>query len=119
MNTTNKKMENVSQTLSVGSITETYRNISDIWDELTNHPDYITTGPEKLFTVQSLVECFRSDWESDNEKELTDKQVDELEKMIIENKENISDTIWEFFQSPLEYSHWKDDCDEYEQFMNQ
>jgi hypothetical protein len=106
------------ENLNNNTMNSNQRNINDIWNELINHPDYITTGPEELFTVQSLVEVFSTDWEEDNDDTLTEDQLVELRKMIVENKENISDTIWEFFRSPFEYSHWKDECDEYQQFIS-
>jgi len=93
------------------------KDINEIWNELINHPDYVTTGPEELFSIQSLVETFRCDYEGENDEELTEDELVKLEGMIRLNKKNISDTIWEFFRSPYEYSHWMDDCEEYQEFL--
>jgi methionine synthase II (cobalamin-independent) len=91
------------------------KTINELWDELTNHPDYVTGS---LWTVEDVASNFECEVESYLEDELNLEEIDEadIEKysldIVKQNIEIFKNTIMEFESYSYEYGTWEITIDE-------
>jgi hypothetical protein len=91
------------------------KTINELWDELTNHPEYVTGS---LWTVEDVASNFECEVESYLEDELNLEEIDEadIEKysldIVKQNIEIFKNTIKEFESYSYEYGTWEITIDE-------
>ena len=91
------------------------KTINELWDELTNHPDYVTGS---LWTVEDVASNFEWQVEDYLEEKLNLEEIDEtdIEKYSIDVvKQNIQifkNTIDKFESYSYEYGTWEITIDE-------
>jgi hypothetical protein len=91
------------------------KTIYELWDEIKNHPDYVTGS---LWTVEDVASNFECEVESYLEDELNLEEIDEadIEKysldIVKQNIEIFKNTIMEFESYSYEYGTWEITIDE-------
>lgn len=91
------------------------KTINELWNELTNHPDYVTGN---LWTIKNVASDFESELESYLEDELNPEEFDEIDiekyslDIVKQNIEHFKETIEEFQSNSYEYGSWEIDINE-------
>jgi hypothetical protein len=86
------------------------KTINELWDELINHPDYVTGS---LWTVEDVASNFECQVEEYMEEKLNLEEIDEtdIEKysldIVKQNIEIFKNTINEFESYSYEYCSWE------------
>ena len=86
------------------------KTINELWDELTNHPDYVTGS---LWTVEDVASNFECEVEEYMEEKLNLEEIGEtdIEKysldIVKQNIEIFKNTIKEFESYSYEYCSWE------------
>jgi hypothetical protein len=92
------------------------KTINELWDELTNHPDYVTGS---LWTLENVASNFECEVEEYMEEKLNLEEIDEadIEKysldIVKQNIEIFKNTIDEFESYSYSYGcSWEPDIDQ-------
>ncbi len=79
------------------------KNISEIWQELINHPEYVTGS---IWTIESVAEVIETNIE-DDEFDLHGMSLEDYTKEIVtKNKSKFTDLIDDFEADCYKHDNW-------------
>jgi hypothetical protein len=87
------------------------KNINEIWQELINHPDYVTGS---LWTIESVAEVIETNIEDDEEFDLHEMSIEDYTKDIVtKNKSKFTDLIDDFEADCYKHDSWSSNLEYY------
>lgn len=80
------------------------KNINEIWQELINHPEYVTGS---IWTIESVAEVIETNIEDDEEFDLLGMSIEDYTKEIVtKNKSKFTDLIDDFEADCYKHDNW-------------